>query len=138
LKAQTPFFYRVKIVAAAIIEKDGKVLIARRALHSNHAGMWEFPGGKVEEGETPQECLARELFEELNIRGNVGNHLCSSEYQYEHGSFKIEAFYVQWMGEITVLKDHDRVEWVKSRDLESYELLPADIPIARLLAKLQN
>ena len=122
-------------MTAAIIEKEGKVLIARRSPHSKLAGQWEFPGGKVEEGETPQECLVRELFEELNIQAEVGAHFCSSDYHYEHGSFRIEAFYVDWISGVISLTDHDKFEWVEARDLESYELLPADIPIAQLLSQ---
>ncbi len=125
----------MRIVAAAIIKKDDRVLIARRAQHSKLAGQWEFPGGKVEAGETPQECLGRELFEELNIQAEIGEHLCSSDYHYEHGSFRIEAFYVKWISGAMALKAHDKTEWVKACNLESYELLPADIPIARKLVE---
>lgn len=102
----------MKIVTAAIIQLDGKVLIARRSPHSKLAGNWEFPGGKVEEGESLQECLKRELHEELGILTEIGAHLHSSEYKYEHGSFRIEAFKVSWIGGDLRLKEHDCVEWV--------------------------
>lgn len=123
----------MKLVTAAIIEREGKVLIARRSPNSKLAGQWEFPGGKVEDGETLQQCLARELLEELGIVGVVGEHVHSSDYQYDHGSFRIEAFRVAWAGGDISLKDHDQVAWVSVDELSTYQLLPADIPIALTL-----
>lgn len=125
----------MRIVTAAIILQRGKVLVARRGPNSKLAGQWEFPGGKVEEGETPQQCLARELSEELSILAEVGDHFFSSEYHYEHGSFRVEAFFACWTGGEIVLKDHDMVKWAFPHDLATYALLPADIPIARELAQ---
>jgi len=120
-------------VTAAIIQRDGAVLIARRAPHSKLPGKWEFPGGKVEEEESLADCLKRELFEELGILAEVGAHFQSSTYHYQHGSFQLEAFLIpRFSGEI-LLKDHDKVEWVVPCNLDQYELLPADIPIARKL-----
>ena len=128
----------MKVVTAAIIQKGEMVLIARRAPQSKLAGLWEFPGGKVEELETPAQCLARELQEELNIQAEVGEHVCSSEYHYSHGSFRIEAYFAHWVDGQILLKDHDMVEWALPFELENYALLPADIPIARMLAHRHN
>ena len=123
----------MRIVTAAVIEKEGKVLIARRAPHSKLAGKWEFPGGKVEEGETLQDCLVRELSEELGIEVIVGRLLAATEYHYEHGSFRIHAFKVNWVSGAMSLRDHDCVEWVLLEEITTYDLLPADIPIAEQL-----
>ena len=123
----------MKTVTAAIIERNGKVLIARRAPHSKLSGMWEFPGGKVELGETLQDCLIRELREELGIEVIVGRLLAASEYHYEHGSFRIHAFEVDWVSGSISLRDHDCVEWVLLEEITTYDLLPADIPIAEQL-----
>ena len=123
----------VRLVAAAIIEREGRVLIARRSPASKLAGQWEFPGGKVEEGESLQACLARELHEELGIVVEVGVHFHGGDYHYDHGSFRIEAFRVRWMGETMTLTTHDRVEWVLPSELPGYDLLPADVPIAQEL-----
>ena len=121
------------LVTAAIIERDGCVLLARRSPKSKLAGQWEFPGGKVEEGESLEECLKRELREELGIEAGIGKHFMANDYQYAHGSFRIESFEVEWIrGGITLI-DHDKVEWVPIGDLEKYPLLPADVPIARRL-----
>ena len=67
-------------VAAAIIEKDGKILIAKRKKGSSLAGKWEFPGGKIEPGESPEECLKREMKEEFDIEALAGDFFCSSKF----------------------------------------------------------
>ena len=123
----------MQTVTAAIIQKEDYVLIARRGPNSKLAGQWEFPGGKVEEGESLRECLARELKEELGIDSTIGDHLMHSEYVYEHGGFTIEAFLATWTAGELALNVHDKIEWVALRDLEGYQLLPADVPIARKL-----
>jgi len=124
----------VKIVTAAIIRQGDKVLLARRGAGSKLFGKWEFPGGKVEGAESLEDCLRRELDEELGIRVGVGDHLCSSEFVYEHGSFRIEAFWVDILaGELTP-NVHDRLDWVAPSALRQYDLLPADVPIAEAVA----
>ena len=70
-------------VTCAIIEKEGKILIARRAEDQKLAGKWEFPGGKVEDGESPEECLKRELEEEFGIQAEVGESITSKKHQYD-------------------------------------------------------
>jgi mutator protein MutT len=126
------------LVTAAIIKREGRVLIARRSPNSKLPGQWEFPGGKVEEGESLEKCLRRELLEELGIDVEVGNHFMASDYHYTHGSFRIESFEVNWIGGELTLIDHDKVEWVLVGDLEKYPLLPADVPIARSLIARQS
>jgi 8-oxo-dGTP diphosphatase len=128
----------MKRVTAAIITKEGKVLIARKASHSNLAGFWEFPGGLVEEGETPAECLVRELVEELGIRTIVNGFCCESDYSYPHGSFKIIAYHTEWLGGEIELKEHDQIEFVEPYALKTFQLLPADIAIANHLEALTH
>ena len=123
----------MRVVTAAIIEHAGKVLIARRSPNSKLAGQWEFPGGKLEEGETLEECLVRELKEELGIETEVGAHFYSGEYAYAHGSFRIEAFKVAWKSGDFDLRAHDRVEWIDPAEFGRFVLLPADLPIAEKL-----
>ena len=124
----------MKLVTAAVLRREATILLARRAPKESLAGMWEFPGGKVHPGESVEECLARELREELTIECTIGQRVADSEYHYAHGSFRILAYEAQIdSGEIT-LSVHDRVEWVRVDKLLQYELAPADIPIA---AKLQ-
>ena len=120
----------LKKVSAAVVIKNQKVLLTRRSPNDNLAGYWEFPGGKVESNETPQQCLKRELEEELGINSIPGDILCESVYEYDHGEFKIIAILTDLANEDFDLKIHDKLEWVDIRELLNYELLQADIPIA--------
>jgi len=79
-------------VTCAIIEKEDKILIARRTADQKLAGKWEFPGGKVEAGESPEECLKRELEEEFGIQAEVGEFITSNKHHYEHISIELMAF----------------------------------------------
>ena len=128
----------MKRVAAAIIRDKNKILIARRANIENLVGFWEFPGGKVEEGETLQECLERELKEELGIVIKSGHELISSIYKYEHGSFKIIALDARIISGEVKLRVHDKVRWLLTEEIIEVGLLPADIEIARYLQKVQK
>ena len=127
-----------KVVAAAIIRTSGSVLLARRSSGENLAGFWEFPGGKVEDGETSEECLARELQEELGIQTTIGQKCAESSYQYDHGIFRIVAYFVEWLAGDLRPRVHDRVEWVRIRDLSKYQLLPADRTIAAVVRNLEE
>jgi 8-oxo-dGTP diphosphatase len=124
---------RERVVTAAIIRKQGCVLLARRGPGEKLGGFWEFPGGKVEPGETPEKSLTRELSEELAIEVRIGDRVAESSYQYEHGTFHIIAYMVEWISGNLRPQVHDRLDWVKVDDLTSYRLLPADIPIAESL-----
>ena len=123
----------MKDVTAAIIERDGRIFIARRAPQENFAGFWEFPGGKVEPGETPEDCLIRELQEEFGIRAAVRAFVGENVHAYESGSIRLLAYEVDIIeGEIS-LSVHDAFDWVEPPALPDHGLLPADIPIARKL-----
>lgn len=100
----------IKRVAAAIIEKNGKILIAQRKLGSSLGGKWEFPGGKLESEETPEQCLRRELKEELGIEAIIGPFFCASMFKYKHMSIKLLVYKaVHVSGEI-VKYDHESIE----------------------------
>jgi len=120
-------------VVAAVIEQNGKVLIARRRPGKSQAGKWEFPGGKLEEGESPEECLQRELAEEFQITVTVGAYICSTQYRYEHGEIELIAYHVEYQSGNFVLSDHDRIEWISPSDYENYEFSAADVPIVQKL-----
>lgn len=123
-----------KLVAAAIIRDGKKVLIARRGPNMKMAGLWEFPGGKVEIGESPEECLKRELIEELSIETEIGKLLCYSDYEYDHGSFRILAYESRLLAGHPTVNEHDELAFVLPEQLLSFKLLPADIPIAQHVA----
>lgn len=121
----------MKNVSAAIIRKEKYLLITRRAPGEKLAGFWEFPGGKQEQCETIQECLVRELKEELNVNVKCTDVLIESVYEYEGGTINLIAINTEIIdGEIT-LSVHDKYEWVVPEDLINFNLAPADIPIAK-------
>ncbi|OLF53414.1 (deoxy)nucleoside triphosphate pyrophosphohydrolase [Pseudomonas chlororaphis] len=117
-------------VAAAVVHLNGKILIARRAPHQKLAGMWEFPGGKLERGETPQDCITRELREELGVESVAGEILTSTTYTYPGGMIELIAVRVDLQSTQFVLQVHDLIEWVRPHELLRYDLAPADVPIA--------
>ena len=120
-------------VTAGVIINENKVLIARRSPAEKFAGGWEFPGGKLEQGETKQECLVRELKEELAIDVEVGD-LCQEVF-YDYGTFTVNllAYYCTIVGGTLAMTVHDNYRWVEIERLMEYDLLPADVPIARKL-----
>jgi 8-oxo-dGTP diphosphatase len=125
----------MKKVTAAVLVKNGKILIAKRKADDRQANKWEFPGGTVEPNETPEECLKREMQEEFGIYVSVGSFLGESVYHYDHGSIKLLVYRSHWdSGKIT-LKDHADYKWVSSEQLVEYDFAPADIPFVE---KLQN
>jgi 8-oxo-dGTP diphosphatase len=125
-----------KIVTAAIIERDGHILIAKRKQGKQHVGSWEFPGGTLEEGETPEQCLKRELKEELDIIADIGDLFCSSEYTYTpEFTIRLLAYRATVVSGFFNLNDHEEIRWLKPADLADYEFPEADRPIVERLIK---
>ena len=121
-------------VIAAVIVKDNQVLVTRRALGQSNAGQWEFPGGKLEVGESERDCLVRELDEELGIAGEVGDWVGESRHRYAHGEIALKAYYFDWQaGEIS-LRVHDNMRFVKADALLGLNMTPADRPLAERVA----
>ena len=114
-------------VTAAIIVSDGKILIAQRHARDRLAGLWEFPGGKIEAGETPGQCLKRELWEELEIDAVIGNPLGSSIYHYDHISIELMAYRAFWNGSPLRLVSHQACQWVTPDQLADFPFTPADL-----------
>lgn len=123
-------------VTAAILRDRGRVLLARRKPGGPLAGYWEFPGGKLEPGESPEACLARELHEELGIEGRVGAFVASHRHEYAHATVELLAYEVEWIAGELAPVDHDALEWVLPEELLRFELAPADVPIARVVGGL--
>ncbi|KAB3526358.1 (deoxy)nucleoside triphosphate pyrophosphohydrolase [Alkaliphilus serpentinus] len=121
-------------VAAIILENESKeVLIARRRKGIAMEGLWEFPGGKIEEGESPQDCLVRELKEEMELDIEVQDYVGESIHSYEDFVIRLMAYRGRILrGEIKLV-DHDKILWVKPLELKEIALAPADIPFAGLL-----
>lgn len=128
----------MKDVTAAIILKDNKVLIARRAPDERMAGKWEFPGGKIERGETPQQCLSREIREELDVSVEVLDFFGESIYRYEHGEIRLLAYFCRWISGGFSLHVHSSIKWVGKDELSSFDFAPADIPLVDKLKTFLN
>ncbi len=126
------------IVTAAVIRDDTKVLIARRNKDKHLGGKWEFPGGKLEPNETPEQCLERELLEELSIKVNVREFICSNKFVYEHTAIELLAFNVQYISGDFRLVDHDKLQWVSIQELENFDFSDADKPIINKLMESPN
>ncbi len=130
---QNSNLFNKKLIAAAVIEKNGKVLIAQRAKQDALFGKWEFPGGKLESGETLHECLKRELCEELGVQAEVGEYLCTSNFYYKNVLFEMCVFRVpSFCGEIT-LNEHSAIAWVTSAELSQYEFPEPDLVVINFL-----
>jgi 8-oxo-dGTP diphosphatase len=121
-------------VSCAVIFSQGKILAVRRSSQMPLAGFWEFPGGKLENGESPQECLEREILEELELKIQVGIELPISEYSYlEEKTIRLIPFLSQIKrGEINLL-EHDQYLWLGVNELFEVNWAIADIPIVQYL-----
>ena len=119
-------------VTAAVIVEHGRLLVARRPPGDALEGFWELPGGKVEPGESPEDCLRRELLEELDMLSEVGELLASTVYHYPHGSFELLAFRTERRSDYR-LKAHDRADWILPSQASSHPLAPADVSLVKRL-----
>jgi len=125
----------LRFVAAGLIVRDGTVLIGQRRPDQPMALLWEFPGGKIEAGETPEQALARELDEELGIRATIGPFVTHVRHNYRHGgAVDLQFFAVhEFTGEIESRIYHE-VRWVRIEELAEYEFLAADRGLIKDLA----
>ena len=122
-------------VAAAIIERDGRFLIARRRLGKHLEGKWEFPGGKLEAGESYEECLRRELAEEFEIDAEVRGPVGEVMHDYGTVTVNMRGYRVDYRSGEMRLHDHDKIAWVLPKEFAAYDLAEADIPLAEALIK---
>jgi 8-oxo-dGTP diphosphatase len=122
-------------VTAAVIEKDGKILVAQRRKGATLGGRWEFPGGKIEPGETAEECLRRELKEEFDIDSEIGKFIIASRFRYCLVPIELLAYRVKHLSGEFKVNEHEEIRWVLPSELSLYDFMPADKPIVKLLAK---
>ena len=123
----------IKATAGIIQNKDNKVLITRRKKGKHLEGYWEFAGGKIEGNETAEECLIREIKEELNIEILVNKHLANSVYDYETFKVELQGYLATYISGEIALTDHDAYEWIELNDFSKYKFAPADIPLIKAL-----
>jgi 8-oxo-dGTP diphosphatase len=125
----------MKRVVAGLIVKDGKLLVCQRTRHQTMPLKWEFPGGKIEEGEQPRNALRRELEEELGILATIGDEVKRIQHEYPNGGMVELRFFVvrefQKELENRIFKD---MQWADPRDLPKYDFLEADLLLVRDLA----
>lgn len=122
-------------VVGAVLVGDGLVLAAQRGPGMSMAGMWEFPGGKIEPGETPEASLARELFEELGIRVEVGKHIVTTSHEYDFGIVNLSTYYCTLVSGTPTISEHAEIRWVSPADLGKLEWAPADVEAVELVTE---
>lgn len=127
----------MKDIAAAVIEnREGRILIVRRKPEITLGGYWEFPGGKIEPGETPAECAARELHEEMDVHIETGEILTETTHDYGDGKvIHLIAVRAILLGGHIRLHDHDDIRWAKVSEMEDYLFAPADEAIVERLVE---
>ncbi|MHB8764301.1 MAG: (deoxy)nucleoside triphosphate pyrophosphohydrolase [Deferrisomatales bacterium] len=120
-------------VTAAVIERGGQILIAKRRPGDRMAGCWEFPGGKVEPGEDPRDCLVRELHEEFGVTAAVGELLVSHVHHYPHVAIELLSYRATHLAGAFELRDHDELRWVSPEAMDELPFAPADLPTVAFL-----
>jgi len=123
----------IEVVAGII--KDGDKIFATQRGYGEFKDGWEFPGGKMEPGETPQEALARELKEELAVDVKVGEFLCTVDYDYPTFHLTMHCFYCSVIGGELTLLEHEASKWLKMTELHSVNWLPADVDVVAALER---
>ena len=124
-------------VVAAVIHRNSKLFVTQRG-YGEFAGGWEFPGGKIEAGETAKEALVREIKEELDTLVEVGNLIGTVEYDYPQFHLTMHCFFCTIVKGDLVLKEHEDAKWLKAEELGSVEWLPADIQVIEQIKEIWN
>ena len=121
-------------VVAAVIKKENKIFCARRG-YGDFKGYWEFPGGKIEDGETPQEALIREIKEELDVDISVGKMIKTIEYDYPEFHLSMDCFWCELISGEIELKEHEDAKWLDKGNIYSVDWLPADKVLIDIIRK---
>ncbi len=121
----------VFVAAALLVNRKNQILVATRPRGRSMAGLWEFPGGKVKAGETPENALVRELFEELNITVDPADlrHLMEVSHEYPDFHLKMPLFLCRRWADTPEPREGQEIRWVLPRDLINYPMPPADLPV---------
>jgi len=125
----------LQLVTAALIEKEGKILLALRKAGKHMGRKWELPGGKVDPGEDPRQALRRELEEEFSIDARIGECLGSARFKENRLDLEILLFRITRIAGAFVLREHEAIRWVEPRKVEAYDLVDSDRKLFRKLRK---
>ena len=117
----------IRVVAAVI--RDGERIFATQRGYGEYKDGWEFPGGKIEEGETPQQALKREIMEELEAEITVGELIDTIEYDYPNFHLSMDCFWCELVSGDLTLKEHEAAKWLDKSTLDSVDWLPADVTL---------
>lgn len=128
----------VLVVACALVDADGRVLLSQRPAHKTMAGLWEFPGGKIEAGETPEEALVRELHEELGIETKTAclAPLTFASHSYETFDLLMPLYICRRFWGLPQPREGQRLKWVRPAKMRDYPMPPADEPLIPFLIDL--
>lgn len=124
----------IHVVGAVIIDGE-KILCAQRGTEKALPGLWEFPGGKIEQGESPQAALQREIQEEMHCEIKIGEQVEHTIHEYDFGIVHLTTFYCTLLQGTPVLTEHMAIEWLKPTELKELEWAPADIPAIEKIAR---
>lgn len=122
-------------VVAAAIEKDGKIFCAQRPKGKSLGGFWEFPGGKLEEGESEEQALLREIQEEFNAEIEIIEFINEASYEYDFGTVTMKTFLCKLLSDQLDLLEHQDSLWLSPNELSSLNWAPVDRPAVELLRK---
>lgn len=120
-------------VTGAVLFRDGLILAAQRGPDKTLPDYWEFPGGKIEAGETPEQSLSRELAEELLCEASVGKHITTTAYEYSFGIVELSTYWCKLISGEPQLTEHIELRWLKPSELDTVKWAPADIPTVELI-----
>lgn len=125
-------------ITAGIIVKGDRLLIGQRKFEDKFGGKWEFPGGKLESFELPEDCIVRELYEELGITVKKYEHFLSYIHEYNLIKLVVHAFVIREFDGKIILNDHEKICWVEIKELSAYDFLEADKEIINMLMKKES
>ncbi len=125
----------VNVVAAIITDAGGRIFATQRG-YGEWKDWWEFPGGKIEDGEGPEEALLREIQEELGTEISVGQELCKVEYDYPKFHLSMHCYLCSLAGKEIKLLEHEDARWLRKEELDSVNWLPADVEVIQMLKNM--
>lgn len=120
-------------VVGAVIINDGKVLCAQRGDTKSLARMWEFPGGKIENGETQERALAREINEEMHCDVVIGQYITTTSHEYDFGIVHLATYFAKIKKGTPILTEHIQIKWLYPKEMNKLQWAPADIPAIEII-----